>query len=226
MKKNKIFFVILAIVLVLAIVIVTIMQLYYKKSIEQSNLELYNGLPVNISRATYMYDTSTPEKAVGISDYVFVAKINEITRTEHRNPITVETGLFSSKTITTPYTFYSIEVIKNIKGELITSEPIEYMQYGGLNEDGKSYTFMEGTELLETGKYYIIMADTFGEDGGDINVTEPNRRILLEDVNNIEDVENSELVKRYEEAYKNEIIPEGFDTNDRYTSKYDVNYNG
>ena len=226
MKKNKIIFISIATILVLAIATVTIMQIYYRKGIEQSSQEFYNGLPVNISRATYMYDTSTPEQAIGISDYVFVAKVNEIIRTEHRNPITVETGLFSSETITTPYTFYSIDVVKNIKGELITSEPIEYMQYGGINEDGESYTFMEGTELLETGKYYLIMADTFGEDGGEINVTEPNRRVLLEDVNNVEDIENSEIVKKYEEAYKNEIIPEGFNTNDRYISKYDVNYEG
>lgn len=185
---------------------------------------MYKGLPVNVSRATYMYDTSTPEQAVGISDYVFVAKINEISRTEYRNPTTVETGLFSSEIRTTPYTFYNIDVIKNIKGELITSESIEYMQYGGINEDGKSYTFIEGTELLEPGKYYIIMADTFGENGGEINVTEPNRRILLEDVKNDEDVDNSEKVKRYEEAYRNEVIPENFDNWERYTSKYDVNY--
>ncbi len=226
MKKNKIIFISIATILVLAIATVTIMQIYYRKGIEQSSQKFYNGLPVNISRATYMYDTSTPEQAIGISDYVFVAKVNEIIRTEHRNPITVETGLFSSETITTPYTFYSIDVVKNIKGELITSEPIEYMQYGGINEDGESYTFMEGTELLETGKYYLIMADTFGEDGGEINVTEPNRRVLLEDVNSVEDIENSEIVKRYEEAYKNEIIPENFNTNERYISKYDVNYEG
>ena len=226
MKKNKIIFICIATILVLAIATVTIMQIYYRKGIEQSSQKFYNGLPVNISRATYMYDTSTPEQAIGISDYVFVAKVNEIIRTEHRNPITVETGLFSSETITTPYTFYSIDVVKNIKGELITSEPIEYLQYGGINEDGESYTFMEGTELLETGKYYLIMADTFGEDGGEINVTEPNRRVLLEDVNSVEDIENSEIVKRYEEAYKNEIIPENFNTNERYISKYDVNYEG
>ena len=177
MKKNKIILSIIAVILFLTIAI--IIKFNYNRSIEQSSTEMYKGLPVNVSRATYMYDTSTPEQAVGISDYVFVAKINEISRTEYRNPTTVETGLFSSEIRTTPYTFYNIDVIKNIKGELITSESIEYMQYGGINEDGKSYTFIEGTELLEPGKYYIIMADTFGENGGEINVTEPNRRILL-----------------------------------------------
>lgn len=212
MKKSK-KFIIMSVVFVLIIVVAVGVYLYFST---MQNTTISSGI--------YMYDTSTPERAVGISDYVFVAKIDGIARTEYRNPTTVETGLSSSETRTTPYTVYNIEVVKNIKGELITSEPIEYMQYGGINEDGETYTFIEGTGLLETGKYYILMADTFEGDGGIIEVTEPNRRILLDDVENDEDVENSELVKRYEEAYKNEYIPEGFYNWERYTSKYDVNY--
>ena len=212
MKKSK-KIIIMSVVFVLIIVVAVGVYLYFST---MQNTTISSGI--------YMYDTSTPERAVGISDYVFVAKIDGIARTEYRNPTTVETGLSSSETRTTPYTVYNIEVVKNIKGELITSEPIEYMQYGGINEDGETYTFIEGTGLLETGKYYILMADTFEGDGGIIEVTEPNRRILLDDVENDEDVENSELVKRYEEAYKNEYIPEGFYNWERYTSKYDVNY--
>lgn len=212
MKRSK-KFIIMSVVFVLIIIVAVGVYLFYST---MQNTTISSGM--------YMYDTSTPERAVGISDYVFVAKIDGIARTEYRNPITIETGLSSSETRTTPYTVYNIEVVKNIKGELITSEPIEYMQYGGINEDGETYTFMEGTGLLETGIYYILMVGTFEGDGGIIEVTEPNRRILLDDVENDEDVENSELVKRYEEAYKNEVIPEGFEEEDRYISKYDVNY--
>ena len=212
MKKSK-KFIIMSVVFVLIIVVAVGVYLFFST---MQNTTISSGM--------YMYDTSIPERAVGISDYVFVAKIDGIARTEYRNPTTVETGLSSSETRTTPYTVYNIEVIKNIKGELITSEPIEYMQYGGINEDGETYTFMEGTGLLETGKYYILMVDTFEGNGGIIEVTEPNRRILLDDVENDEDVENSELVKRYEEAYKNEYIPEGTEEETRYVSKYDVNY--
>ena len=212
MKKCRRNFVILLIVLILIVVIIG--SYIYYMSLES----------VTISSGIYMYDTSTPERAVGISDYVFVAKIDGIVRTEYRNPTTVEIGLLNSKTSTTPYTVYNIEVVKNIKGELITSEPIEYMQYGGINKDRKSYTFMEETGLLEIGKYYILMVDTFEKDGGIIEVTEPNRRILLDDVENIEDIEKSELVKRYEKAYKNEVIPDGFENENRYISRYDVNY--
>lgn len=211
MKKSK-KFITMSVIFVLIIVVAVGIYLFYK------------SIPYNtITSVLYMYDTSIPEQAVGISDYVFVAKINGIARTDYIDTGTVELSTTGNKEIESPYTVYNIEVVKNIKGELLTSEPIEYMQYGGVNEDGETYTFMEGTGLLETGKYYILLVNTYREDGGTLETSDQNRIILLDDVENDEDLENSELVKKYEEAYKNEVIPEGFEE-DRYISKYDVNY--
>lgn len=212
MKKSK-KFIIMSVVFVLIIVVAVVVYLFY---ISISRIPQVTDL--------YSYDTSIPEQAVGISDYVFVAKINGIARTDYIDTGTVELSTTGNKEIESPYTVYNIEVVKNIKGELLTSEPIEYMQYGGVNEDGETYTFMEGTGLLETGKYYILLVNTYKEDGGTIETSDKNRIILLDDVENDEDVENSELVKRYEEAYKNEYIPEGAEEETRYVSKYDVNY--
>lgn len=211
MKKSK-KFIIMSVVFVLIIVVAVVVYLFY---ISISRIPQVTDL--------YSYDTSIPEQAVGISDYVFVAKINGIARTDYIDTGTVELSTTGNKEIESPYTVYNIEVVKNIKGELLTSEPIEYMQYGGVNEDGETYTFMEGTGLLETGKYYILLVNTYREDGGTLETSDQNRIILLDDVENDEDLENSELVKKYEEAYKNEVIPEGFEE-DRYISKYDVNY--
>ena len=210
--KNSKKFIIMSVVFVLIIVVVVVVYLFY---ISISRIPQVTEL--------YSYNTSIPEHAVGISDYVFVAKVNGIARTDYIDTGTVELSTTGNKEIESPYTVYNIEVVKNIKGELITSEPIEYMQYGGVNEDGETYTFMEGTGLLETGKYYILLVNTFREDGGTLETSDQNRIILLDDVENDEDLENSELVKKYEEAYKNEVIPEGFEE-DRYISKYDVNY--
>lgn len=212
MKKSK-KFIIMSVVFVLIIVVAVGVYLFY---ISISRIPQVTEL--------YSYDTSIPEQAVGISDYVFVAKINGIARTEYIDIGTVELGLTGNKKVEAPYTVYNIQVVKNIKGDLITSEPIEFMQYGGINEDGETYTSMEGIGLLETGKYYILLVNTYKEDGGTIETSDKNRIILLDDVENDEDVENSELVKRYEEAYKNEYIPEGAEEETRYTSKYDVNY--
>ena len=200
MKKSK-KFIIMSVVFVLIIVIAVGVYLFY---ISISRIPQVTDL--------YSYDTSIPEQAVGISDYVFVAKVNGIARTDYIDTGSVELSTTGNKKIESPYTVYDIEVVKKIKGELLTSEPIEFMQYGGVNEDG----------FLETGKYYILLVNTFREDGGTLETSDQNRIILLYDVENDEDVENSELVKRYEEAYKNEVIPDGFEQEDRYISKYDV----
>ena len=200
MKKSK-KFIIMSVIFVLIIVVAVGVYLFY--------ISIFR-----IPQVTdlYSYDTSIPEQAVGISDYVFVAKVNGIARTDYIDTGSVELSTTGNKKIESPYTVYDIEVVKKIKGELLTSEPIEFMQYGGVNEDG----------FLETGKYYILLINTFREDGGTLETSDQNRIILLYDVENDEDVENSELVKRYEEAYKNEVIPDGFEQEDRYISKYDV----
>lgn len=188
--------------------------------------ELYNGLPVLDTQTMLMYDTSTPEKAIGASDYVFVAKVNQILRTEYKNYVTKEVGLFRKETVGTPYTIYSIDVVKNIKGELVTTEPIEFMQCGGINEDGKSYTFINGSRLLEDGKYYIIMAETWGGNGGMIEMAEKDRIIELGENYNTKSANNINLIEKYEEAYKNQVVPTDSEGNQRtgYKSKYDVNY--
>lgn len=211
--KNSKKFVIMSVVFVLIIVVAVGVYLFYK------SISYYT-----ITSVLYMYDTSIPEQAVGISDYVFVAKVDGIDRTDYIDTGTVELSLSGNKKIKSPYTVYDIEVVKNIKGELLTSKPIEYMHYGGINKDGKSYTYIPEVRPLETGKYYILLVNTFRENGGALETSDKNRIILLDDVENDEDIENSELVKKYEEAYKNEYIPEGAEEETRYTSKYDVNY--
>ena len=212
MKKSK-KFIIMSVVFVLIIVVAVGIYLFYK------------SIPYNtITTVLYMYDTSIPEQAVGISDYVFVAKVNGIARTDYIDTGTVELKLTGNQKKLSPYTVYNVDVVKNIKGELITSEPIEYMQYGGINEDGKGYTYIPETDFLEVGKYYLLLVNTFRADGGILETSDKNRIILLDDVESDEEVENSELVKKYEEAYKNEYIPEGAENETRYISKYDVNY--
>ncbi len=191
--------------------------------------QIYNGKPVYYAMASYMYDTSTPEKAIGISDYVFIAKVNKIARTEYKNSIETETGLNEKTKTTIPYTIYNISVIKNIKGELITSEPIEFMQYGGLSEDGKSYILMEESSLLKTGDYYIIMGNTFEKDGENVEVAEPTRVISLGNESDFSQKDSLNTITKYEQAYKNEIVPstskgDSVDYKKGYISKYDVNY--
>ena len=162
----------------------------------------FNGLPINSSSAFWGYDTSTPEKAIGSSDYAFIAKVNKILRTEYTHINPTET-----KTLSTPYTIYEIEVVENIKGELDTSKPIEFKQFGGLEEDGKSYTFIEGGSLLNEGEYYIIMASTWADrNGEDIETSNPDTIVSLG--KNYNPLSRNNTVAQYKLAYENEQVPE------------------
>ena len=184
--------------------------------------EMYNGLPVNYAHSLWMYDSSTPERAVGISDYVFVAKINKILRTEYTNQMEIEVGLNETETFSNPYTIYEIEVIENIKGNLIIGEPIEFKQYGGLNSDGVSYTFLEGGSLLNVGEYYIILCNTFGSDR-EIEVADPDRIVSFGSHYNPYTRSNN-VISVYRNAFINQIVPEDLNEFDNNISKYDVNY--
>ena len=212
MKLNK--KVILFIIIVI-IIIGSFIGIYNSSNNEESQ-PTYNNLPLTTVQVLWRFPTDTPEKAIGISDYVFVAKINKIIRTEYKNPIEVETGLFSKEIVTDPYTVYEINVIENIKGNLKDTEPIEFMQYGGINEDEKSYTFIKNSGLLNVGEYYILLVDVFNDEG-DIETSDPNRIISLG--SNYTDDENS-IISKYKEAYKNEIIPE--EETFKKSSKYDM----
>lgn len=190
--------------------------------INDSNLNkeqsTFNGLPVNISSAYWEYDTSTPEKTIGCNNYAFVAKVNKILRTEYEYTNSTDT-----KPLSTPYTIYEIEVIENIKGELDTSKPIEFKQFGGLEEDGKSYTFIEGGSLLSEGEYYIIMANTWANrNGEDIETSNPDTIISLGE--NYNTVARNNTISQYKLAFENEEIPERLVNVEKPLSKYDVNY--
>lgn len=208
---------ILGIVIVFGIIGITSATIMYYKTLNVCQ-ETYNGLPVYRSSAFWVYDTSTPEKAIGSSDYAFVAKVNKILRTEY-----IRTNPTESKTLSTPYTIYEIEVVENIKGELDTTNPIEFKQYGGLDEEGKSYKLMSGGSLLNGGEYYIIMASTWvDKNGEDIETSNPDTIVSLgKDYNPLA---RDNTVAQYKLAYENEQVPETLKNAEKALSKYDVNY--
>lgn len=218
-KKNNIIFT-LCISTMLGIIVGILNLNNY--NLDNHNTELYNNLPVTRAHGMKMYDTSTPEKAIGISDYVFVAKINKILRTEYKNQIQIKDDNKVKTISSDPYTIYEIEVLDNIKGYLKTNEPIEFMQYGGLNEDGKSYIFMDNGELLNEGEYYILMADIWKSQHGEtIEASETDRIIQLGSSYNAT-VRNG-LISEYKRAFMHQEIPSNKNITNNL-SKYDINY--
>lgn len=99
-------------------------------------------IKVNYHPVLNMYDMSTPEKAVGAVDYVFVAKINSIKKILYRDY--------------EPYTVYDITILENIKGNLLTD--ITLTQMGGISKSKKEYILPSDTKLLKQGKTYLILS--------------------------------------------------------------------
>ena len=209
---------------------------------KKENASYYNGLPVNYVYSCYAYDTSTPNKAVAVSKYVFIAKINNILRTDYFNPTEVKKFIFK-KTIYHPYTVYDVDVIYNLKGELVND--VELTHFGGINKDQKSYTFdasNNGFKFLNDGEYYIVLASTFYYNDSLI-ITGSNEDSLIPLGNIDDDVMNDILnnkevdakynyvvnkINEYKLAIKNEELPNDnssiLDDLLNKISKYDVNY--
>ena len=121
-----------------------------------------------------MVDVTNPAEIVGWGDYVFVARVESELRTEYTNLRQNEDGTITGK----PYTVYSITVLENIKGELRKNEPIEFFKHGGVNYDGLSISLLEGDQLLESGKTYILIAAS--EADGRLGQGMPNSSIELD----------------------------------------------
>lgn len=215
------------IVISLAIILFCLGFVSYQNYTSKRNITFYKGLPVNYTHATFAYDTSTLPKAIGSSDYAFLCKVNKIIRTEYKNPVEVEVDTENTKIVYDPYTVYSITVVKNIKGNLQTDSEIELLQYGGINYDKKSYTFLEGSEYLSEGEYYVLMPDAMSEKG-EIEVADKNKIFPIGNDIDLEKTKSGEnILSKFSQALKNQEIPltaEGKKIKNNYASKYDIKY--
>lgn len=204
MKRN--FMIALSISIFLLIGAVTIMV----------NKKTNYKIPTYYSHATYAYDMSTPETIIGATNYTFVGKVKYAKATEYRYPFEKEITPDGSKTktISDPYTIYSVEVIKNIKGNLV--DEIELVERGGFSEDLKSYVYFDNMAGLEQNHYYLFMAFAV-TNGGELQITSPYSYVDLE-INDADEIDNNDIYLKYKEAYKNQIIPIGYLD---YKTKYD-----
>lgn len=89
-----------------------------------------NSLPIYPMRASFVYNTNDIREAVGICDYVFVGEVISCDGTQYRNIVTMEDDYGNPKEVGSPYTNYTVNVIENIKGELVTEQPILITKQG------------------------------------------------------------------------------------------------
>ena len=178
-----------------------------------------DSLPVSEMQASFVYDTNNMQEAVGICDYVFVGKVLSCDGIEYRDVVTVQDENGNPKSAGTPYTTYTVEVIRNMKGELVTNQPIQLTKQGGISEDQDKIFVFEHDELPKAGHVYIFL--TYAQKDGSLLVSGPSSNCLLEAAETY-DVTSSLTPEEtaYREAVEHEIIPI---KRERFVSTYDAN---
>jgi hypothetical protein len=176
-----------------------------------------DGVPIEHVSATYVIDLSDPVVAAAEADYVFVGKVNSIAD---------ERQLFGEFSI--PYTFFSVTVLQNMKGDLITDEPIEVFQSGGYDSGRERYVMMGDEPLAEVGGIYIMMANT--QIDGTLFVSGANSCVAIENLPVdaqqdiiIDKIKKDKTYKRYLTATAKSKTKVKSHGKGNVLSKYDIN---
>jgi len=207
---------IIFLVLTVAIISVVLVSVYFSKSINTENVaqvdsteisaesgEYLNGKPISRLQGSFAIDVNNPRELVGDADYVFVAEVVSEDGTEYLFPIEVETDDGGTKVVTSPYTNYSIKVVEDIKGNLVTDTVIPIQKDGGLFEDGSMYQLYEDDELPVVGETYIFYA--YAQEDGSLLISGPNSNVKM-------DMPNGTQLSDLEE----EVVKEVLETSDEY----------
>jgi len=188
-----------------------------------------SNLPIVSVEASFVYDTEDIRERVGISDYIFVGKIISYDGVRYENTVTIEDSNGKPVEVGSPYTDYTVQVLENMKGSLITDEPIKIVKEGGVSQAQDSVYVFENDEMPVTGNTYIFLG--YAQQDGTILISGPYSNVLIEEYEimkenssnseNISDIgDDIEIYQSYLGAVENEVIPV---ERERYQSIYDVN---
>lgn len=212
-----------SIALVLSFALLVILFTGFSKSEANVSTKKSADLPINYLHATFSINVDDLKAVVGDADYVFVGYVDQLLGTEYKNPVTLDTEN-GTKTVSSPYTNYSITVLDNIKGELQKEVSNPVQKSGGLSEDGASVILYENDSLPEANKTYIFLA--YAQPDGSLLVSGPKSNVPVEVSSDVSkrsavDVAETNEYQIYVEAEKNEITT----NRERFVSKYDTKQN-
>lgn len=191
LKKKKFFLFAMA-TFSLCIIIFMAKQFNKEKNID--------SLPTSYVGVTYAIDVNDLSILTGYSDYVFIGQVLEILRTDNSSYL--------------PRTYYSVNVLDNLKGELPLDRSVMIGKDGGLTEKKDKYLVFENDIMPDENGIYIFVA-LVGSDG-ELSVSGKNSTILIESTssnhmnglsNNIDlDFTDSEVYNEFIDAIENQEI--------------------
>jgi hypothetical protein len=201
-NKKKIAIAILLLVAVAATVFV-ILHLNAMKRMDISKM------PIEYASNIYLVDQRIPENVVGISDYVFIGRVEAKPTFEYD--------------VRETWTVYQVQVLDNIKNKLTTEDIVKIVKWGGPRMDGSAFDLNEGDIILKQGGIYLFNVMT--REDGSLNAGGPGTTIVISEENDkklesVDALEQTDIFKRYVKAYKNQVTNDSFPEN--LTSKYDA----
>ncbi len=140
-------------------------------------------------------------EVVGVSDYVFVAYVEEIYdyNSEKFTRDFPEIIDYNS----TVYTECKVKVISNIKGCLEVGTEFSLYKWGGITWLRTSYLLHDNDKVPETDQYYIFAGECYPD--GTMLVGGAEQTIKLGDGIDSTNFEQSKTYQKYVEAYENQI---------------------
>ena len=197
MRKKHIVIAILALLVTLAYGVSCYIDSCEKGIVKTA--ETYNGLPVKTCHASYSVNINKEEEIIGDADYYFLGKVVSCDSVEYKNIIELEQEDGSIMPCGDPYTNYTIQVYRNIKGELDTEKSIKVQKAGGISQDKSYYQIYEKDIFWEKGKYYIIAA--YVQNDGSLLVSGANSSTEFM----YNPITVGYRIKEYQGYYKNQV---------------------
>ena len=113
------------------------------------------------------------------------------------------------------HTNYTVNVIENIKGELVTEQSISITKQGGVSENQDAVYVFENDELPVANNTYIFLA--YAQEDGSLLISGPNSNVLYNNAETYSTTSTS-AYQEYKTAVENEVIPV---ERERFTSVYE-----
>jgi hypothetical protein len=142
----------------------------------------------------YAFDAMDPRELVGFATNVFVGQVVEEIGSEGAQ-------LSGPDERTVPRTQFSVEVLKNVKGD--AEGTVTVSQAGGYDEEEGREVRVEGDSLLQPGKKYLFATSDNPEEGWYAVVAQPFGDVLVEGEARRRDVE-----ERFEQAEEEQVPPD------------------
>ncbi|HHW70202.1 MAG TPA: hypothetical protein GX392_02510 [Clostridiales bacterium] len=158
--------------MVAALVVITVLVVSFGFNRTRGNMTVSGNIPVSKLHGSFSINFDNINELVGDADYVFVGAVISEDGTEYKHPVMGESEDGEEYEIASPYTNYTISVLDNIKGELVTDTEIPIQKAGGLAQDGSQYFVYEEDELPKQGSVYVFYA--YAQPDGSLLVSGPN----------------------------------------------------